>query len=77
MGPQEKEILEEAKKRKEQGRYFKASRSTPRDSLERCVDKGWLENVDIGEFYITDLGEKELEERREDDPGQQGLGDFS
>jgi len=77
MGPKEKEILEGAKEKKDRGSTFRVSKSTPKESLKRCVEKDWLRKVDIGGFYITEEGESALEDRREKDQDQQGLGDFS
>lgn len=77
MGPKEKEILEAAKEKKDRGSTFRVSKRTPKKSLKRCVEKGWLRKVDVGEFYITEQGESALEDRRERDQSQQGLGDFS
>jgi repressor of nif and glnA expression len=77
MGPKEKDILEAAKEKKDRGNTFRASKRTPKQSLKRCVEKDWLRKVDVGEFYLTEEGESALEDRKERDQNQQGLGDFS
>jgi len=77
MGPKEKDILEAAKEKKDQCSTFHVSKRTPKESLKRCVEKGWLKKVDVGKFYITEQGESALDDRREMDQSQQGLGDFS
>lgn len=79
MGDTEKRILQSAKRKKREGKTYKSLKKTDKRSLKNCVEKGWLERVDIGEFYITDRGEQALTERVEEEEksGEKGIGDFA